>query len=102
MTTGSPPLTTERIMAALAQVIDPDRQRDIVALGMVSGLVVKDGHVGFALEVEPERGPKLEPLRKAAEQAVDRLPGVLSVTAVLTAEKAGGPPPPAAHRPSGH
>jgi ATP-binding protein involved in chromosome partitioning len=92
MTTGSPPLTTERIMAALAQVIDPDRKRDIVALGMVSGLVVKDGHVGFALEVDPERGPKLEPLRKAAEQAVDQLPGVLSVTAVMTAEKAGGAP----------
>ncbi len=88
MTTGSPPLTTESIMAALSQVIDPDRGRDIVALGMVSGLVVKDGHVGFTLEVDPQRGPKLEPLRKAAEQAVDKLPGVLTVTAVMTAEKA--------------
>src|SRR5471030_813842 len=92
MTTGSPPLTTERIMAASAQVIDPDCQRDIVALGMVSGLVLKAGHVGFALEVDPERGPKLETLRKAAEQAVDQLPGVLYVTAVMTAEKAGGAP----------
>ena len=96
MTAGSPPLTPERIMAALAQVIDPDRGRDIVALGMVSGLVVKDGHVGFTLEVDPQRGPKLEPLRKAAEQAVDKLPGVLSVTAVMTAEKAGGGGPAAA------
>jgi ATP-binding protein involved in chromosome partitioning len=77
-------------MTALAQVIDPDSRRDIVSLGMVSGLVIKDGHVGFTLEVDPERGPRLEPLRKAAEQAVDALPGVLSVTAVLTAEKAGG------------
>jgi ATP-binding protein involved in chromosome partitioning len=93
-------LTTERIMAALAQVIDPDRGRDIVALGMVSGVVVKDGHVGFTLEVDPQRGPQLEPLRKAAEQAVDKLPGVLSVTAVMTAEKpaVGGP---AARAPSG-
>src|SRR5579871_423276 len=31
--TGSPPLTTERLNAALAQVIDPDRGHDIVALG---------------------------------------------------------------------
>jgi len=90
MTTGSP-LTKERIMAALAEVIDPDRRRDVVSLGMISGLVVKDGHVGFTLEVDPQRGPALEPLRKAAEQAVDRLPGVLSVTAVMTAEKPGGP-----------
>jgi ATP-binding protein involved in chromosome partitioning len=92
MTTGSPPLTNERIMAALAQVIDPDRNRDVVSLGMISGLIVKDGHVGFTLEVDPKRGPQLEPLRKAAEQAVDRLPGVLSVTAVMTAEKVGAAP----------
>jgi ATP-binding protein involved in chromosome partitioning len=99
--TGSPPLTTERIMTALGQVIDPDRGRDIVGLGMVSGLVVKDGHVGFTLEVDPQRGPALEPLRQAAEQAVDKLPGVLSVTAVMTAEKpAGGGP--AARAPGGH
>jgi len=94
MTTGSPALTNERIMAALAQVIDPDRNRDVVSLGMISGLIVKDGHVGFTLEVDPKRGPQLEPLRKAAEQAVDRLPGVLSVTAVMTAEKVGGAPAP--------
>ncbi|MEJ0070116.1 MAG: iron-sulfur cluster carrier protein ApbC [Pseudomonadota bacterium] len=100
MTTGSPPLTSERIMAALGQVIDPDRNRDIVSLGMVSGLVVKDGHVGFTLEVDPQRGPKLEPLRKAAEHAVDQLPGVLSVTAVMTAEKAGGAG--AGHSHAGH
>jgi ATP-binding protein involved in chromosome partitioning len=55
---------------------------------MVSGLAVRDGHVAFALEVEPARAERLEPLRKAAEQAVDRLPGVLSVSAVLTAQKA--------------
>jgi ATP-binding protein involved in chromosome partitioning len=53
---------------------------------MVSGVVVRDGNVGFAIEVEPERGPRLEPLRKAAEAAIEALPGVLSVTAVLTAE----------------
>ena len=39
----------------------------------------------FAIEVDPKRGPKLEPLRKAAEKSVEQVPGVLSVTAVLTA-----------------
>ena len=80
------PLTDKEILAALAGVRDPDKGRDIVALGMVTGVVVRDGNVGFAIEVEPERGPRLEPLRKAAEQAVEALPGVVSVTAVLTAE----------------
>src|SRR6266704_5883630 len=81
-------VTEREILDALATVRDPDKGRDIVALGMVSGIVVRDGNVGFAIEVEPERGPRLEPLRKAAEQAVEALPGVVSVTAVLTAEAA--------------
>src|SRR5437660_8973416 len=79
-------VTKTEVLDALATVRDPDKGRDIVALGMVSGIVVRDGNVGFAIEVEAERGPRLEPLRKAAEAAVEALPGVLSVTAVLTAE----------------
>ncbi len=61
---------------------------------MVSGVQVREGHVAFAIEVERERGPRLEPLRKAAEKAVEALAGVLSVSAVLTAE--AGPQPGAA------
>ena len=87
---ASGPVNEEHIREALRRISDPDRQQDIVSLGMVSGLTVKDGHVAFAIEVEPERGPRLEPLRKAAEKAVFDLPGVLSVTAVLTAHR-GGP-----------
>jgi ATP-binding protein involved in chromosome partitioning len=83
-------VTQERVLAALRQVIDPDRNQDIVTLGMVSGVQLREGHVGFAIEVDPQRGPKLEPLRKAAERAVERLDGVLSVTAVLTAETKPG------------
>jgi ATP-binding protein involved in chromosome partitioning len=79
----------ERILAALKAVKDPERGADIVSLDMVKGLVVKDGHVGFSIEVDSRRGPKLEPVRKAAEKAVEALPGVLSVTAVLTAHSAG-------------
>src|SRR5947207_15306611 len=79
-------VTEKEILDALSRVRDPDKGRDIVSLGMISGIVVRDGNVGFAIEVEPERGPRLEPLRKAAEAAVEALPGVLSVTAVLTAE----------------
>jgi ATP-binding protein involved in chromosome partitioning len=79
-------VTERQILDALGKVRDPERGGDIVSLNMVSGMVIRDGNVGFAIEVEPERGPRLEPLRKAAEAAVEALPGVLSVTAVLTAE----------------
>jgi ATP-binding protein involved in chromosome partitioning len=92
-------VTERQILDALAQVRDPDKGRDIVSLNMVTGVVIRDGNVGFAIEVEPERGPRLEPLRRAAEQAVEILPGVLSVTAVLTAEARppAGRPAPHAH-----
>jgi ATP-binding protein involved in chromosome partitioning len=88
-------VTERQILDALGRVADPEKGADIVSLGMVSGVVVRDGNVAFAIEVEPERGPRLEPLRKAAEKAVEALPEVLSVTAVLTAQAAprGRPAP---------
>src|SRR5215472_11708965 len=79
-------VTEQQILEMLRRVVDPEKAADIVSLGMVSGVVVRDGNVAFAIEVEPERGPRLEPLRKAAETAVEALPDVLSVTAVLTAQ----------------
>jgi ATP-binding protein involved in chromosome partitioning len=92
-------VSERQVLDALRGVADPDKGADIVTLGMVSGVVIRDGNVAFAIEVEPERGPRLEPLRKAAEKAVEALPDVLSVTAVLTGEaapRARPAPPPAA------
>ncbi|WP_366553911.1 iron-sulfur cluster carrier protein ApbC [Aquibaculum sediminis] len=80
-----------QIRNALQKVRDPDSGEDIVSRNMVSGLVVRDGNVGFAIEVDARRGSQMEPLRKAAEQAAGEVPGVLSVTAVLTAQREGGP-----------
>ena len=90
---GNGNVNESQVIEALKGIVDPDKGADIVALGMVSGVTVKDGHVAFAIEVEPERGPRLEPLRKAAEKAVHGLDGVLTVSAVLTAERHvhGGP-----------
>ena len=86
-------ISEQDVLDALKAIADPDRGQDIVALGMVSGVVVKDGNVGFAIEVDPKRGAEMEPLRKQAEETVDKLPGVLSVTAVLTAHRAASEAP---------
>ncbi len=83
-------VSEQQVLNALREVVDPDSGKDIVSLGMVSGIQLRDGHVGFAIEVDAQRGPRLEPVRKAAEKAVEALPGVLSVTAVLTAQAASG------------
>ena len=77
----------DAVLNALRQVQDPEKGQDVVSLSMISGLVVKDGNVGFSLEVPPERGRSAEPLRKAVEKAVFALDGVTSVTAVLTAHR---------------
>jgi ATP-binding protein involved in chromosome partitioning len=45
----------EAVLGALRGVRHPRRGADVVALGMVSGVVVKGGHVGFALEADPAR-----------------------------------------------
>jgi len=95
-------VTERQILEALSRISDPDKGADIVSLGMVSGLVIRDGNIAFAIEVESERGPRLEPLRKAAERAVEALPGVLSVTAVLTAQAPPGRAVPQPHGPQPH
>ena len=83
-------VTRERVLEALGGVIDPERGQNVVALDMVSGIVIKGSNVGFAIEVEPTEAQAKEPLRLACERAVLALPGVTSVTAVLTAERAQG------------
>jgi ATP-binding protein involved in chromosome partitioning len=79
--------TREDVLKALESVADPASGKTVVGAGMIQGLVVKDGHVGFTLEVDPARGREAEPLRQACENAVAKLPGILSVTAVLTAHQ---------------
>src|SRR5208282_1828232 len=64
-------VTESAILAALKEIRDPDRGQDIVSLGMVTGVQQREGHVAFAIEVERARAAKLEPLRKAAEKAVE-------------------------------
>jgi ATP-binding protein involved in chromosome partitioning len=94
-----PIATREQVLTALSRVVDPANGRNIVEADIVQGLVLRDGHVGFVLEVAPERGRSAEPLRKAAEDAAAAIPGVLSVSAVLTAHQNAEPQKPAPHTP---
>jgi ATP-binding protein involved in chromosome partitioning len=79
--------TEADIIKTLQTIRDPVSGKNVVEAGLIEGLALRGGHVSFAVEVAPERGPASEPLRKACEDAVSRLPGVLSVTAVLTAHR---------------
>jgi ATP-binding protein involved in chromosome partitioning len=79
--------TREDVLKALDQVMDPISGRTVVQQDMIQGLVIKDGHVGFVLEVPAGRGAQSEPLRKVCEAMALGVKGVKSVTAVLTAHE---------------
>ncbi|WIM11726.1 iron-sulfur cluster carrier protein ApbC [Enhydrobacter sp.] len=87
-------ITESAVRSVLDTVIDPVTAKSVVASGMVGGIATRGGHVAVTLEVDPARGASLEPLRLACEQAVRAMPGVLSATAVMTAERAAPAPPP--------
>jgi ATP-binding protein involved in chromosome partitioning len=88
--------TEIQVRAALAEVRDPASGQDVISSGLIQGIQLRDGHVSFTVEVAPERGRNAEPLRKECEDRVARMPGVLSVTAVLTAHSERRPGAPRA------
>ena len=84
-------VTEADILEQLTKVKGPDLESNVVDLGLVSKIVVDDANnVIFSLTVEPGRAAELEPLREAAEKAVQRIPGIGRVLVALTAEKTNG------------
>ena len=82
-------LDERKITEALSSVATIDGSSNIVAAGAVSGIVIKDGHIGFTIEIDPKDKDKADQLRAAAEKVVLALDGVLSATAMLTAHQSG-------------
>ena len=83
-------LSKDQIVERLRRVKGPDMEGNIVDLGLVSEILLKDGRVSFSITVPAERASELEPLRQAAEKVVREIDGVTGVVAVLTAEKRPG------------
>ena len=82
-------LTEQTIREALSGVSTPGRSDNLVAAGQVSGIVIKDGHIGFTIELEPAEKDSANTVRIAAEKSVRALDGVLTATAIMTAHEAG-------------
>ena len=74
----------------LASLIEPQSGLDIISRKLVSAVVIRDGIVGVTLTVSPAEAPRLEPLCREIEKRIRSIKGVLSVTAVMTAEKKAG------------
>ena len=86
-----------QVLDALRRVKGPDLESNVVDLGLVSEILIKDGRVYFSITIPANRAEELEQLRQAAEKVVSGVAGVTGVTAVLTADMSGGTKrPPAA------
>lgn len=80
-------LDKQTILNALRRVKGPDLASNLVDLGLISEVLIKEGKVFFSITVPQQRAEDLEPLRQAAEKVVSDLEGVSGVSVVLTAEK---------------
>jgi ATP-binding protein involved in chromosome partitioning len=76
----------ETILAALDQVTDPKSGQGLRKAGLVHGLAIGPGRVGFMLEIAPEDAALYVPVREASEAALKALPGVEQTRVVLTAQ----------------
>jgi ATP-binding protein involved in chromosome partitioning len=82
-------VTQARVLEALKRIKGPDLTSNIVDLGLVSEVLIRDDKAYFSITVPAERAEELEPLRQAAEKVVRDIPGIGGVTAVLTADVTG-------------
>lgn len=77
-------LTKQDILEQLSHVKDTQQKQDIVTLGRVSSIIIKNGNVGFALECNASEQDRYESIRQECESALYQLKGVDKVTIVLT------------------
>ena len=77
-------VTRDDVLAALSTIRDPDLGRDVVSLGMVKDLDIRDGRVAFTFELTTPACPVKAHFEAAAREAVMALPGIEDVQVRMT------------------
>ena len=80
-------INEDLILEALKEIEDPSQSKDIVSLGLVNSITIKDSNVAVTLEVPVHRGASMEPVRKLTQERVLKINGVTSATVVVTAHE---------------
>ena len=80
------PTTEAAVLDALKAVKDPDLHKDIVTLGFVKDVTIRDNAVAFKVELTTPACPVKDLLRDQARAAVMALPGVSRVDVEMTAQ----------------
>ena len=84
-------LNEQTVLDALRVIIDPDLGRDIVSLGFIKDLAIRDGCVSFTVELTTPACPVRERFKTQCEEVVGALPGVRSVEVTMSARQAQRP-----------
>lgn len=84
-------VTEEQVLNVLKTVKDPDLHRDIVSLGFVRDLEVKNGSVKFNLELTTPACPVKDQLKQECESKIRGLGGVSTVQLTMSAAVRGRP-----------
>ena len=80
-------INEDLILEALKEIEDPSQSKDIVSLGLINNITIKDSNVAVTLEVPVHRGASMEPIRKLAQERVLNIKDVTSATIVVTAHE---------------
>ncbi|MFN0073746.1 MAG: iron-sulfur cluster carrier protein ApbC, partial [Chloroflexota bacterium] len=78
------------VLQALSTIQDPDLHRDIVALGFIKNLAIKDSAVSFTIELTTPACPVRDQMLESGKSVVSRLPWVTEVSVEMTAQTVSG------------
>jgi ATP-binding protein involved in chromosome partitioning len=73
------PVTPDQVLAALSKVLEPEVNRDLVSLGIVHNLAVRNGVVYFTVRLREAGSPLQVPIERRARKAVMAIRGVKDV-----------------------
>ncbi|MCH2162946.1 MAG: Mrp/NBP35 family ATP-binding protein [Phycisphaerales bacterium] len=86
------PLTHDAVLQALSTVLDPDLQRDLVSLGMVKDVQLKDGAITVGIELTTPACPMKDRIQADIEQAIRTAAGEdVPIEVVFTAQVRAAP-----------
>jgi len=80
-------VSNKEVLDALSVIIDPDFKKDIVSLGFVKNISIKDGSVSLDIELTTPACPIKNEFQKNAEEVLSALDGVESVKVNMTARE---------------
>ncbi|HTN42844.1 MAG TPA: Mrp/NBP35 family ATP-binding protein [Nitrospiria bacterium] len=84
------PVTEKEVLAALSKIQDPDLHKDIVALGFVQNIKIRDSQVGFDIVLTTPACPVRDQMREEAQRLIAALPGVSKVDINMTSNVTKG------------